>query len=196
MACLQPYCIAAFSKESCMFKCIRKVSLCVGVLFLLPGCGELTQTITLNPDGKGKVVKDMYIAAVPLDFGGLLGGGEPKETPLDDVKKAAATNFLASKGVTAWKDVSVSWTNDGRLHLVGTAYFDKLGDTVSPDAKYPTAMMNPSAMMTSVFSSMQAFDVTVEKDGLKIAGKKTEGLPLNDAIKIKGQPPQDFAKLN
>ena len=37
-------------------------------------------------------------------------------------------HFQNYKGVTAWKDVSVKWSNDGRLHFIGTAYFDRLDD--------------------------------------------------------------------
>jgi hypothetical protein len=180
-----------------MITLVRKAFLCAAILFLLPGCGQLTQTITLNPDGKGKVIKDMYVPAIPFDFGGILGGGEPKETPLDDVKKAAAASLVANtKGVTAWKDVSVSWTNDGRLRMVGTAYFDRLEDMAGLDLKDLTAFMNPSGLIVTLFSSMQAFEVTVEKDELKIAAKKSDALPLNDALKFKGQPALDFATMN
>ena len=163
-----------------------KASFYACLLLLLPGCIEMTQTITLNPDGRGKVVQEIHIAAMggfDLNFG---GGAPAKEKSLDAIKNDAAINFVSkTKGVAAWKDVSVKWAPDGRLHMVGTAYFDKLGDMTS-GAGGDDDKLGPAG---AVGSPIPTFDVTVEKDGLKIAGKKADKIPL------KKEPTPDFAKM-
>jgi hypothetical protein len=168
---------------------ISRFSLFAAVLVLVPGCIEMTQTITLNPDGRGKVAQDLYIAAFDFDLGGgLQPGGKAKEKSLDEMIQQAAVSFLTkAKGVTAWKDVSVNWAPDGRLHLVGTAYFDRLEDLSSQDAKGPGLEAPSTSGMVSFFSS---YKVTIENDEMRIEGKK------NDQPLVKNQPPPDFSKLS
>src|SRR5947209_6594229 len=110
-----------------MFRRLATLCLVAAALPLLSGCIDLTQTITLNPNGRGKVVYDVKLS--PL-LGGALNFGGPnakEKTPaemLDDFTK----NMMTTQGVTAWKDVKVRWTDEGKLHFVGTAYFEKLDD--------------------------------------------------------------------
>lgn len=39
------------------------------------------------------------------------------------LKKAIAEFLKNTEGIEAWKDVSYEWTEDGRIHFVGTGYF-------------------------------------------------------------------------
>src|SRR4051794_6877819 len=112
-----------------MIRRLATLCLAAGCLPLLTGCIEMTQTFTLNPDGKGKVVYDVQMS--PALGGGALNIGGPgggKEKTPEEMLKEFTKKMVASKGVTAWKDVSVKWSNEGKLHFVGTAYFEKLDD--------------------------------------------------------------------
>jgi hypothetical protein len=141
---------------------IGKVALCFGLLTLLPGCVEMTQTITLNPDGRGKMKIEMLVAAFDfdLDMGPMPGApGGKKEKSLDEIKKEFATKFVCeAPGVTAFKDVTVKWARDGRLHLIGTAYFERMEDLEKAD-KPPQQGFN--VQPATYFSS--SFKVTLDK---------------------------------
>src|SRR5436190_23458071 len=107
-----------------MFKRIGKASVGAVFLVLMSGCIEMTQVITLNPNGSGKVVYDVKM---PADMGFGLDPKKQGKTP-DEILQQEVQKKLTTKGVTAWKDVSAKWTTDGKLHFVGTAYFDRLED--------------------------------------------------------------------
>lgn len=158
-----------------MSRNLLRVVLC----FLLPvfasGCVELNQIITLNPDGRGKVKYDFLMPA-DMSFG--IGDPNGKDKTLDDKKRDALQKFLKQyPSATAWKDVSVEWSPDGRIHLVATAYFDNLDD------------MQPKSEGFS--APAPYFKVSHPKKGtLKIAGK-------TDANKGKDPaPPGDFKKMS
>src|SRR5713101_2430230 len=105
-----------------MVRRIERTLLGAALLVLACGCIEGTRTITLNPDGRGKVTYDLMMASNPLS-GGM------KDMTLDKQKQQALEQMLTqTKGVAAWKDVSVEWMPDGRLHYVATAYFEKVDD--------------------------------------------------------------------
>ena len=81
--------------------------------------------------------------------------GEKKAKSLNEIKQDAITKFVSdSKGVTAFKDVTVNWTRDGKLHMIGTAYFDKLDDlNKEKEEKGPPnpGDIQPSAMFRGSF---------------------------------------------
>jgi len=157
-----------------MFHLIAKWCGCAGLMLLVSGCVEVTATITLNPDGKGKVVEEVFMPC--MGTLNLLGGAGEKERPLEEMRLEAVVQFVTkTKGVTAWKDVAVTWAQDGRLHMVGTAYFDQ--------------MFNIGSGPEEFGSPLPGFQVHVEKDGLKISGKNFGKMELNK----KAAP--DFAKM-
>jgi hypothetical protein len=109
-----------------MFHRIGRVPLAAALLCLLAGCIEVRQVITLNPDGRGKYTVD---TVTPADTAPVTFGPGKQDDSLDGKKRRAVSKFLAdARGVTAWKDVSAEWTRDGRLHVRGTAYFERLED--------------------------------------------------------------------
>jgi hypothetical protein len=146
-----------------------KVALCACLLAPLPGCVEMTQTFTLNPDGHGKVKVEILVPAYDFDL--AIGNAEKKkEKSLDELRKEAISKFVSNMaGITAWKDVSVSWSRDGRLHMIGTAYFDSLEDLDKQGAD--GAPQDPTKMQPSnTFKS--SLRLAREPDGtLRLTGK-------------------------
>lgn len=141
-------------------------ALAAGCLLPLTGCIDLTQTVTLNPDGTGRVAIDMKLSPLlggggPLNF----GGQNAKEKTPEEMLQDFAKSVLTKKGVTAWKDVSVKWTNEGKMHFAGTAYFEDLNDLAGVgggDGKGPGG------------PSLGEFVITKEKESVwKIAARKT-----------------------
>jgi hypothetical protein len=157
-----------------MFQSLAKSSVAGALLLLLSGCVEATATITVNPDGRGKIVEEVFMAVMPaLDFG---GGGNGKEKSLEDMRREAAVQFVTKgKGIAAWKDVSVKWAPDGRLHMIGTAYFEKAVDIASGGE--------------GMGSPLPEFQIGIDNNELKISGKKNEKM----AEKKKETP--HFAKM-
>jgi len=170
-----------------MTRRIIKFALSACMLSVLPGCFEMTQTITLNPDGRGKVTVER-IAPATFDMAmGLMGGpGGEKKPSLDEIRKNGAKNFLMdTDGVKAFKDVSAAWLRDGRLKIVGTLYFDrlddrskKLADLAKDLGKDQPPDIDPT-MLAGMFSNMNflspALQVSALKDGsLRINVRKTE----------------------
>src|SRR5882762_824652 len=101
-----------------MFQRIGRLALVMVMLSLLSGCVEMTQTITLNPNGSGKAEYDVLM---PADMGFSFGPQEKaRKTSAEILQEAVEKTLTKTKGVTAWKDVSVKWAQDGRLHFVGT----------------------------------------------------------------------------
>jgi hypothetical protein len=108
-----------------MFQRLSQAILASAVLFLSVGCIEMKQTITLNPDGKGKVTYDM---TAPMTGGPAMPSPDGKEKTLDQKKTDELVKTLTAgkQEIAAWKDVSMEWLPDGKLHFVGTAYFDNI----------------------------------------------------------------------
>jgi hypothetical protein len=147
-----------------MAKRIVLAQLCLGLVVLATGCLEIKETITLNPDGKGKAVLDLVI---PSKVGGLAAGPAPKERSIDDMKNDTVGQFLTgNKGVTGWNDVSAEWMPDGRLHFVGTAYFDDLAAYSSSDGNQ--------------MATMPQYKLKNDKEG---EWKLTQGLTKKDSKK-------------
>lgn len=149
---------------------IARALVCLGLLTLLPGCVEMTQTITLNPDGRGKMKLDVVTAAFDtFDFAGMPGGGKKKT--LDEIKRDAIAKFIKEvPGVTAFKDVSVRWTREGKLLMTATAYFDRLEDLEPPQ----NGPMQPGGTQPAT-TFRSSFKVKIENGAMRIIGKN-EGL--------------------
>jgi hypothetical protein len=153
-----------------MLRHVVKASACAALL-LAAGCVELKQTITLNADGKGKVAYDILMPA-DISFEGA-GLGDGKEKTLDQKKQDMLVKTLTGmdhKGIVAWRDVSLDWTADGRLHFTGTAYFEKLEELGGKD-------------------DPDIFQMTREKDTLKITVKPRGNMEANK------KPLPDLAKM-
>jgi hypothetical protein len=151
-----------------MVQKMAKAALWACLLALLPGCVEMTQTITLNPDGRGKVKLEIITAAYDsINFGPLDPMAPKKEKSLDELRQSAINNVVKdTAGIVAYKDVTVSWMRDGRLQIVATAYFEKLEDlNKKRDDKDPTKV-EPTANFST------AFQLEKQKDGtLRLTGK-------------------------
>ncbi|MGZ5441351.1 MAG: hypothetical protein ACXW5U_05505 [Thermoanaerobaculia bacterium] len=91
------------------------------VALVFCGCWETRETVTLNPDGSGKVAFET-ITALPLDPTAV---GEKKEItdPQDEARKAVGKMLNEAKGVEAWSDLAFSVQPDGRIRLQGVAFF-------------------------------------------------------------------------
>jgi hypothetical protein len=163
----------------------------IGFLTLATGCVEMTQTITLNPDGRGKVKIEVVTAAFDELGGALMGGGEQKKKTPAEMKAQAAAKFVTdAAGVTAFKDVSASWTREGKLRLVGTAYFNRLEDLTKED-KGP---MDPTKVQPATMFQ-NAFQVTLDKGTMRLTAKN-QG--IKEGIKPLGNPDPnvDVAKMS
>jgi len=93
----------------------------LSLLALSPGCGDPQRhEYTINPNGSGKVfyqVENKYLLPLALEPKLIRGRAA-------DVVPGAVTTFLKkSRGVVAWKDVSVKSTA-ASFGIRGTAYFD------------------------------------------------------------------------
>jgi len=103
-----------------------------GLVVACTGCMQLEQTVSLNPDGTGKVDFKTVAPANPM---GMMGGAAEKPSDAKALAQQAIRNLLTkSEGVVSWKDVTCKNTDDGKLEVNGTAYFEKLeglkiGDT-------------------------------------------------------------------
>ena len=100
--------------------------LCLGTgCLLLNSCFEVEQEFTLNPDGTGKVVLDSVFQNFALD-----GNSDQSE---ESLKRSIGTLIKDSEGVETWKDISYSWTDDGRIRFKGTAYFSDISELKFPN---------------------------------------------------------------
>jgi hypothetical protein len=177
-----------------MLRQVVKASVCVAVLFLASGCIELKQTITLNPDGKGKVAYDVVM---PVDMG-FQGIGDGKEKTLDQKKQEALVKALTGdhKGVVAWKDVTMNWTPDGRLHFVGTAYFEKLDQLAGENDETYSATREKDTLKVTV----KPKNTTDPKkkplpDLAKMTDKELDEFLLNERVKYQATKPLMTAML-
>lgn len=90
-------------------------------LLILPGCFELDEIFTLNPDGSGKVVVETIFQEINLSDS---DDSDPQEKLI-----SAVTSLLEqSKGVEAWKDVTYRIEPDGRIYFKGIAYFNDINE--------------------------------------------------------------------
>jgi hypothetical protein len=87
----------------------------------LTGCFDTQQKITLNPDGTGKVEMESTFALTELLL--TQNAQMPAVTAARDFVRKQVEQ---AQGVDAWKDVSFSEREDGRIAFRGTAYFQDL----------------------------------------------------------------------
>jgi hypothetical protein len=92
---------------------LRVLMVLAVALVCLPGCFEVDQEYTLNPDGSGKVVHKVKQPD-------LMGQGASR------LKEILKEQLTSAEGVDAWSDVSVELTDDGSTLFTGTAYFSDL----------------------------------------------------------------------
>lgn len=85
---------------------------------LLNSCFEVEQEFTLNPDGTGKVRLDSVFPNISFN-------GDDEQTE-EALKKAVSEFMKETKGVEVWRDVTYSWTDDGRVNFKGTGYFEDI----------------------------------------------------------------------
>jgi hypothetical protein len=176
---------------------LARVVLAAGVLGLVSGCVEITQIITLNPDGRGKMKIEVVTAAFnDLAFTGGFGGdaGGKKVKTLDEIKKDGIGGFISSKaGLKAWKDLAVEWTKDGRLRMTGTCYFDRLDDLDASPAKGGKDPLDvkPANSFGNSFKFKRDKDGTLHITGASKSKSKDGLMPFKD-----GDDEPDLAKMN
>jgi hypothetical protein len=97
-------------------------------LLALTGCVEGQQTITINPDGSGKI-RIEAVMTPPSDFmEGMPRNKQPDPDPIATVLRQSVRQLLSAQQAAAWKDVAAEFAPDGRLKFAGTVYFKKLDD--------------------------------------------------------------------
>src|SRR5690242_7314608 len=94
-------------------KRLARPLLLIAAALALTACLEGKQTVTINPDGSGKMLVDSLLE-VPA--------GE-KSDALSVARKMATALVTQTSGVDAWKDMTLEAAPDGRAHVVATAYF-------------------------------------------------------------------------
>ncbi len=82
----------------------------------MAACIDLEEEFTLNPDGSGRVVIKSIFA--PTDI-----FGTKSKDPDDMAKKAVRDELEKAQGIDAWKDVTWTLQDDGKVRFQGTAYF-------------------------------------------------------------------------
>lgn len=109
----------------------------IALVATLSGCFEMTEVMTINPDGSGKVVFDDFVAPMPQ-----MGDENAKKPDTAAMAKSALKSMIdGSKGVDAWADLTCEVASDGRVHMKGIAYFPdvtklELGDVKASSVKW------------------------------------------------------------
>jgi len=109
--------------------------LLVACSLALVGCYEAKQAFTLNGDGSGKFTLDLVFQTMSF--------GSDKKDPEKALKQAVKDFLSKTKGVEAWKDVSYSTRDDGRIHLVATGYFPDLSKVELQQANFLSCSLVP-----------------------------------------------------
>ncbi len=91
-----------------------------GVMF--SGCVEEKQEYVLNPDGSGKVIYEVNVMPVQT-FMSNENSNLKISVPKKKAREGAAKIINDSTGVEVWKDISYEYTDEGKIHFEGTAYF-------------------------------------------------------------------------
>ena len=104
-----------------------KLAAVVGLAMLAVGCFETKQDCSINPDGSGKVIYEITMQDMSAMMGAMSGAAAQGATPPEpDIKPTVRQILDQSGGVDAWKDVSFSKADDGRIKFKGTAYFPSI----------------------------------------------------------------------
>jgi hypothetical protein len=86
----------------------------------LSGCIEEKNEYYVNPDGSGKVVREV----LSVGGGGInFGGNETEPDTATQLKELTRDALQNAKGIETWADVTAKVSDDGKLHFKGTAYF-------------------------------------------------------------------------
>ncbi len=135
------------------------------LLLALVGCDETKQTITLNPDGSGKMVYSV-VHSLSDEFLQQNRNAAPEIL----AKEYAGSLLKHSDGIDAWRDVAFHLSDDQKkVVFSGTAYF--------PNLELVRITASPNVQI----NGMRDWKVQAGDDGLVLtlgsAGKKTEGQP-------------------
>jgi hypothetical protein len=163
-------------------------------MLLSCGCVEVERVITLNPDGRGKMVQDaVMLADAPM----MAAGPGQKDETLDQKKQKAVAKLLTGKGFTAWKDVSAEWTPEGRLHIKGTAYFERLDDLGGKsDIGESYRLTRPSEGMLKI--TLRLSNAAKKKplpDLASLSGQELDDFLLKKRVAYQSQRPLHLAML-
>jgi hypothetical protein len=102
-----------------MRRILAGASVLAAAAVMVVGCVETKQEFTLNPDGSGKVVFEITMGAMPIQFGQDAEKPDPELQSKQFVKQVMDN----TEGIDAWSDVSYQRLEDGRTLIKGTAYF-------------------------------------------------------------------------
>ncbi len=86
----------------------------------LSGCFEEKNEYYLNPNGSGKVIREVVTVG---NSGINFSGDNTDPDPATQLKELTQEIFQNARGIETWSDVTANITNDGKLHFKGTAYF-------------------------------------------------------------------------
>ncbi len=96
-------------------------------LIVICGCIEEKNEFYINPDGSGKVVRELTLSQ--MDMGMNMPGQPPMNTQIQ-AEQTARAMIEQARGVEAWSDVSYGLTEDGKMHFKGTAFFPDINHLV------------------------------------------------------------------
>ncbi len=155
-----------------MVRSIARVA--AAALVLAAGCQKVRDEYTLNPDGSGKVAVRRLAPAQP----NLTGGGELD--PQAESAKAARKLVEGSKGVEAWKDLTWKVAADGRILLVGTAYFKNVAGLKLEGWRVQVARTPAGGLVLGFVKSGKK---AAKAPPRKLAGKDLERRVLQEKMK-------------
>lgn len=89
----------------------------------LIGCIEDKQTIKLEPDGKGTLRMERKLGKQMTEMLLAFAGKDKAKA----VRNVAAQQLGQLEGVVAWTDVDAQLTDDNRVLITGTAWFEDMG---------------------------------------------------------------------
>ncbi len=90
---------------------------------LFSGCFESEDVYTLNPDGSGKVEREIRFEPAEWVF-----FDERFRDPDRVLRNAVRDELRKARGIEVWRDVEYRWTEDERIYLRATGYFRELSE--------------------------------------------------------------------
>jgi hypothetical protein len=97
------------------------LTLLLGLTVTLTGCIEDKQTVTVEPDGKGTLRLERTLGKQMSEMLLSVAGAGDK---LAAVRGVAAQQLSQLSGVAAWSDIEASVTDDQRVKIVATGWFE------------------------------------------------------------------------
>lgn len=149
--------------------------LCLALVSMAAGCFEMTQVVTLNPDGSGKVEFNTLMAAPPQ----MNMGEEAAKPDMKAMAKQSLQQMVSqSQGVDAWRDLKCDVAKDGRMQIYGVAYFAdisklKLGSMGGDNASW--TKNDKGGMVLNLNAK--------KKDAPKVAPKQMTDQEVQDMVK-------------